>query len=243
MSQADVLAEFAMAEPAGAAAWSSQGKVLFQASKWLLGCLGKDSAWSIFGICLEMRNAFVGVCVVAVGCLLSACAGRGGAVPSMPVVHEQFGSAATFSRLFDASAAQTCEAARRALLSQGYLVSKAASDSVEGQKSFQPQPERHVQMHIRVTCVPESADGRLSVGFVSALQDSFALKMASNSASLGVSMLGSVSVPVAAGHDSMIKIGSETVASDAFYDSFFDLMRRYLLVDIPAKAVDSKPQS
>lgn len=167
--------------------------------------------------------------------LLAACSGLGGrsATEAMPKVEEKFGSAATYSRLFDATPAQTCEAARRALLSQGYIVNKADKEVVEGQKSFQPQPDRHVQMNIRVTCVPESSDGGLSMGFVSALQDSFALKMASNSASLGVSMLGTVSVPVAAGHDSMIKIGSETVTSGQFYDSFFDLMRRYLLVDAP----------
>ena len=33
----------------------------------------------------------------------------------------------------------------------------------------------------------------------------------------------------------MIKIGSETVSSDKFYDSFFELMHRYLLID-PASA-------
>lgn len=165
--------------------------------------------------------------------LLTACAGGRSASEAMPKVEEKFGSAATYSRMFDATPAQTCEAARRALLSQGYIVNKADKDVVEGQKSFQPQPDRHVLMNIRVTCVAENSDGQLSMGFVSALQDSYALKMASNSASLGVSMLGTVSVPVAAGHDSMIKIGSETVANGQFYDSFFDLMRRYLLVDAP----------
>lgn len=167
--------------------------------------------------------------------MLTACAGLGGgkeSAPSIPQVQERFGSSATFSRMFDATPTQVCEAARRALLSQGYIVNKAEKEMVEGQKSFQPQSDRHVQMNIRVTCVPDSAQGKLSTGFVTALQDSFALKMASNSASLGVSMLGSVSVPVAAGHDSMIKIGSETVTADAFYDGFFDLMRRYLIVDI-----------
>ena len=169
--------------------------------------------------------------------LVSACAGgRTSSTQAMPQVAEKFGSAATYSRMFDATPAETCEAARRALLSQGYIVNKADKDAVEGQKSFQPQPDRHVLMNIRVTCVSESADGQLSMGFVSALQDSYALKMASNSASLGVSMLGTVSVPVAAGHDSMIKIGSETVASGEFYDSFFDLMRRYLLVESPKDA-------
>lgn len=180
---------------------------------------------------------------VSAAMLLTACGGMGQPkLESMPRVEEKFGSAATYSRLFDATPAQTCEAARRALLSQGYIVNKADKDVVEGQKSFQPQPDRHVQMNIRVTCVPESADGTLSMGFVSALQDSFALKMASNSASLGVSMLGTVSVPVAAGHDSMIKIGSETVTSGQFYDSFFDLMRRYLLIDVTQELGDTSVQ-
>ena len=180
---------------------------------------------------------------VSAALLLTACGGMGQPkLESMPRVEEKFGSAATYSRLFDATPAQTCEAARRALLSQGYIVNKADKDVVEGQKSFQPQPDRHVQMNIRVTCVPESADGTLSMGCVSALQDSFALKMASNSASLGVSMLGTVSVPVAAGHDSMIKIGSETVTSGQFYDSFFDLMRRYLLIDVTQELGDTSVQ-
>jgi hypothetical protein len=179
---------------------------------------------------------------VGMALLLTACAAGRSTTEAMPKVEEKFGSAATYSRMFDATPAQTCEAARRALLSQGYIVNKADTDAVEGQKSFQPQPDRHVQMNIRVTCVTESADGSLSMGFVSALQDSYALKMASNSASLGVSMLGTVSVPVAAGHDSMIKIGSETVTSGQFYDSFFDLMRRYLLVDVP-QALAGRPSN
>lgn len=183
-------------------------------------------------------------CMAAMAAALTACGSWGVAkdtTPTMPPVQERFGSSATFSRMFDATPQQTCEAARRALLSQGYIVNKAEKEMVEGQKSFQPQSDRHVQMNIRVTCVPDSAQGALSTGFVTALQDSFALKMASNSASLGVSMLGSVSVPVAAGHDSMIKIGSETVTADAFYDSFFDLMHRYLIVDTPAAQVQTSP--
>lgn len=185
-------------------------------------------------ICKSARRIGTACSVIGMAVLLTACAvGRSASSEAMPQVEEKFGSAATYSRMFDATPGQTCEAARRALLSQGYIVSQADKEVVAGQKSFQPQSDRHVLMNIRVTCVAESADGQLSMGFVSALQDSFALKMASNSASLGVSMLGTLSVPVAAGHDSMIKIGSETVNSGEFYDSFFDLMRRYLLVDVP----------
>lgn len=159
--------------------------------------------------------------------LLAACGTPMKSFPSQ----EQFSSTATYSRLFDATAAQTCEAARRALLSQGYIVSTAREDLVEGRKSFQPEPESHLQMEIRVVCAPESGDGKVSLGFVTALQDVYALKKSNNSASLGVGALGSVSLPFSSSNDSMVKVASKTITSDAFYDRFFDLVRRYLVVD------------
>jgi hypothetical protein len=161
--------------------------------------------------------------------LLTGCAAPLKALPSQ----EQFASTATFSRLFDATPAQTCEAARRALLSQGYLISTATKDLVDGRKSFQPEAESHLQMEIRVVCVPESSDGKVSLGFVTALQDRYALKKSNNSASLGVGAIGSVSLPFSSSNDSMVKVASETITSELFYDRFFDLVQRYLVVDEP----------
>ena len=148
--------------------------------------------------------------------------------PASVYQHERFQSDETFSRLFDANVRDTCEAARRALLSQGYLVNDATAEQVEGKKNFQPDTDSHLQILIRVVCVPDAADGRISLGFVTAVQDRFTLKKVSNSASLGVGAIGSVSVPFTAGSEAMVKVGSETIAADAFYDSFFDLVRRYL---------------
>jgi Uncharacterized protein conserved in bacteria (DUF2242) len=150
---------------------------------------------------------------------------------------EQFGSATTYSRLFDASAAQTCEAARRALLSQGYIINTASSDLVEGRKSFQPDAEAHLRMEIRVVCAPdgprapEGTDSKASLAFVTALQDQYALKKSNNSASVGVGAFGSLSLPFSSSSDSMVRVGSETIASEAFYDRFFELVRRYLVVE------------
>ncbi|MEO8389331.1 MAG: DUF2242 domain-containing protein [Polaromonas sp.] len=158
-------------------------------------------------------------------------------VKSFPL-QEKFGSTATYSRLFDATAAQTCEASRRALLSQGYIINTASADLVEGQKSFQPEAESHLQMVIRVVCAPESVDGKISLGFVTALQDSYQLKKSNNSASLGVGAIGSVSLPFISGNDSMVRVGSVTISSDTFYDSFFELVGRYLATvdDLPLGA-------
>jgi hypothetical protein len=41
--------------------------------------------------------------------------------------------------------------------------------------------------------------------------------------------VGSVSLPFMSGGESLVKVGSETIASDQFYESFFDLVKRYLL--------------
>ncbi len=146
-------------------------------------------------------------------------------------VQENFGSVATYSRLFDATPAQTCEASRRALLSQGYVISSSSADLVEGKKSFQPEPESHLQMLVRVVCVPEANDGKVSLGFVTAIQDTYALRKTNNSASVGVGAIGSVSLPFSSSSESLVKVGSETIANDTFYDSFFDLVKRYLVID------------
>ena len=170
-----------------------------------------------------------------------AVAGAGGALLVLggcvgsPVktfaVQENFGSVATYSRLFDASPVQTCEASRRALLSQGYVINTKSKDQVEGSKSFQPEPEAHLQMVVRVVCVPESEDGQLSLGFVTAIQDTYALRKTNNSASLGVGGVGSVSLPVSSTSESLVRVGSETISKDTFYESFFDLVKRYLAMD------------
>lgn len=158
--------------------------------------------------------------------LLSGC----GTPNKVLAPQEKFGSVSTYSRLFDATPAHTCEAARRALLSQGYIINTATPDLITGQKNFQPDADAHVQVMIRVVCVPESADANISLGFVTALQDSYNLKKSNNSASLGVGGVGSVSLPfMTGGGESLVKVGSQTIEANDFYDSFFDLVKRFLL--------------
>lgn len=167
------------------------------------------------------------VSLVSLSSVLTAC---GTSLKKFPL-QEKFGSTSTYSRLFDSTPAHTCEAARRALLSQGYITNITRDDLVTGQKSFQPDGESHLQLEIRVVCVPDSKDGQISLGFVTALQDRYALKKSNNSASVGVSAIGSVSLPFTSSNESMVKVGSETVVSDAFYDRFFDLVKQYLVTD------------
>lgn len=187
---------------------------------------------------LVYRSAAWGLALSVLG-LLSACAAPTKHLPPQ----EAFSSTSTYSRLFDASPAKTCEAARRALLSQGYVINVAKDDLVLGQKSFQSDAETHSQMEIRVVCAPENKKGEITLGFVTALHDRYALKKTNSSASLGVGVLGSVSLPFSSSEDSMVKVASETISSEAFYDRFFDLIHRYLEVEMPvdqaAPAADS----
>lgn len=177
---------------------------------------------------------------LAAGLLALALAGCGSAPKRVSYDPEGFGSTDTHTRVFDASEAQTCEAARRALLSQGYLVTAANTELVTGKKAFQPAPEVHVELDFRVVCASETG-GRTKAGrstaprtlvFVSALQDRYSLKKVNNSASLGVGVIGSVSLPYSSSDDSLVKVASQTVTDEQFYDRFFGIVQRYIVVDV-----------
>ena len=136
--------------------------------------------------------------------------------------------ASSFARHFSAAPARTCEAARRALLSQGYLVTSNAAEQVTARKYFQPDAEHHVQLEFRVVCTPESLGPDTSTAFVSGLKDQYLVRKVKESASLGVGGLGSLSLPIEGALDSMVKVSSETVADADLYERFFDLIGEYL---------------
>ncbi|WAB99584.1 MULTISPECIES: DUF2242 domain-containing protein [Pseudomonas] len=142
--------------------------------------------------------------------------------------HENFDDSGTFSRSFPVSEAGSCEAARRALLSQGYIITSSGANQIAGNKSFQQNSENHLQISFSVTCAPDSGDEQRSTMFANALQDRYALKKSNTSASLGVGVLGSVSMPIGSSDDSMVKVASETVTAPQFYERYFALVESYL---------------
>ncbi|MBB4127221.1 pyruvate/2-oxoglutarate dehydrogenase complex dihydrolipoamide acyltransferase (E2) component [Xanthomonas translucens] len=170
--------------------------------------------------------AFPALVLVAIG--LSGCFAR----KQDNLVKETFNSDNTYSRSYPVQPGQACESARRALLSQGYVVAKATADTVEGTKNFQPNQESHEQLELRVSCVAHGQDE--SWVFVSALQDRYALKKSATSASVGVGVLGSVSLPVGSSDDSLVRVASSTVQDGDFYKRFFELMAQYLPKAKPA---------
>ncbi|SUD79540.1 DUF2242 domain-containing protein [Pseudomonas putida] len=164
----------------------------------------------------------LGLALVLAG--VSGCSSKKAAVYE----HENFADSGTFSRSFPVSDAGSCEAARRALLSQGYIITSSGANQVVGNKSFQQNSENHLQISFNVTCAPDASDDQHSTMFANALQDRYALKKSNTSASLGVGVLGSVSMPIGSSDDSMVKVASETVTAAQFYDRYFALVESYL---------------
>ncbi|MGE8189655.1 DUF2242 domain-containing protein [Pseudomonas sp. NPDC086278] len=158
--------------------------------------------------------------------------------------HENFDDSGTFSRNYPVTDAQTCEAARRALLSQGYIITSSDPKLVSGHKSFQQTGETHMEISFSVVCADDGSEGHHATMFANALQDRYALKKTNNSASLGVGVLGSVSMPIGSSDDSMVKVASETVSSAKFYERFFALVELFLPPEAKKAAhITEKPKT
>ena len=177
---------------------------------------------------MTTTRAAAAAIVAGAALLLAACAAGGSRLMLEP---EAFGSTTTHSRSFDLAPATACEAARRALLSQGFVIVAADAERVTGRKYFQPEPEMHMQIEFHTVCAPDGRGGKHTIAFVNALQDRYALKKSNNSASVGVGAIGSLSLPFTSSDDSLVKVASETITSAPFYDRFFRLLQRFLAAD------------
>jgi hypothetical protein len=172
---------------------------------------------------------FLAPCALAIA--LSACS----STPKPLYQQEQFDAASSpYTRTFHDRSAATCEAARRALLSQGYITNLSRADAVDGSKNFQPSNDTHVVIEFHVVCADANADGTASIAYVNAVQDRYSLKKTNTSASVGLSVFGSLSLPIGSSDDAMVKTASETIPAGVFYDRFFNLVDHFLKID-PAR--------
>lgn len=166
--------------------------------------------------------------LVAIAVLALAACGTNRSRTQAPPLGEVFGAEDTYSRSYPVAPDVACEATRRALLGQGYIIKRMAADSLEAAKHFQPESDIHTQLDVRATCVPQV--GGSAIVFINAVQERYALKSQSSSASVGVSMIGSVSVPVpiGGGNANLVRVGSNTVQNQEFYTRLFDRVGFYL---------------
>ncbi len=130
------------------------------------------------------------------------------------------------------------------MLSQGYIITSSDPKLVVGNKSFQQTGETHLQISFNVVCADDGKGKKHSTMFANALQDRYALKKVNNSASLGVGVLGSVSMPIGSTDDSMVKVASETVSAPKFYDRYFALVDVFLPQEVKkAEHIPEQPKA
>jgi hypothetical protein len=191
---------------------------------------------------IPFRLALIALAVA----MLPSCATMNTPSSSPDFRVEDFGSSDTFSRVFPGNGKTTCEAARRALLSQGYVIVGEANDAqVLGRKNFQPDRDVHEQIEFHVVCAPNARGSNSATAFANAVLDRYSLKKSTSSASLGVGVLGSVSLPFGSTDDALVKVASETISRRKFYDRFFEVMEGYLDNSVVERAeegtLDAKP--
>jgi hypothetical protein len=132
---------------------------------------------------------------------------------------EEFGPESPFRFRFAVSPEAACEAARLALLGQGYVVADLqALDTVEAKKEFQPDDEHNVVLEFHVVC--KGVEGGAMV-FASATQSEYELKKTRGATSLSVPSAGSISLPWGKTTESLIKVASKTIDDADFYRRFF----------------------
>lgn len=191
---------------------------------------------------LRSRSLLSGIALplITVSALLALAACS--STPTPKTQQQMFDAGASaFSRDLRATNTDACEAARRALLSQGYLTTNSRADTIDASKDFQPSGDKHVTIEFHVVCTPGEDAENSSIVYANAVQSGYALKKSDTSASVGLSILGSLSLPIRSNSDAMVKVSSETIQSSAFYDRFFDYVDQYLRTVVKATPVPPAP--
>lgn len=180
------------------------------------------------------RSSSLALSVALVG-VLAGCSS-----PKPEFEKEDFTQNNTYSRTVAASNVAACDAGRRALLSQGYNIDKFEGSRVTGHKNFQDESGQHTQIAFNIECASDGGANERATVFANAVQDRYSIKRTNSSASVGVSVLGQVSMPFGSSDDSLVKTGSQTVARPKFYEGFFQLLQRFL-PDAQAAAAPQAP--
>ena len=131
---------------------------------------------------------------------------------------ENFSTDSPFKMRTDGEVALACESARRALLGQGYMIDSASGEAVKGRKAYKNENAQNAYIEMNVVCLPEDGGSTL---FANGLLSAYELKKSASSASVGVSALGSISLPIGQSADSLVKVSEETIDDKEFYRRFF----------------------
>jgi len=157
---------------------------------------------------------------------------------------ESFAADSPFMRRIEGDAAMVCESARRSLLGQGYLIESSTGEEIRARKAASGGASQNTFIEMNIVCLPESRGG--STLFATGLLSEYALKKSTSAASVGVSALGSISLPIGQSADSLVKVSEETIENKGYYQRFFaavssilaDMQAAQLAAEAEAPAVE-----
>ena len=159
-----------------------------------------------------MKHAPVLLLVTCLGALLSGCGSEA------VYIDESFANDSPFKLKVAEPAPVACESARRSLLGQGYLIDTTSAEQVKGRKAYRRDDSQNTFIEMNVVCVPDRKGSTL---YTNGVLSTYDLKKSGNSASVGISAVGSISLPIGQSADSLVKIAEETIEDKAFYGRFF----------------------
>ncbi|MEZ5570970.1 MAG: DUF2242 domain-containing protein [Halioglobus sp.] len=157
--------------------------------------------------------------------LFSACAVLAACSNQAVYTSESFAQDSPFKMRADAEVAPACESARRALLGQGYLIESANEEGIKARKATRGGETQNTFIEVTVVCLPDPTGSTL---FATGVLTTYELKKSSSSASVGLSALGSISLPIGQSADSLVKVSEETIDDKDFYGRFFAAVRTIL---------------
>lgn len=170
----------------------------------------------------RMRSCVIAWASVAAVALMSGCNINPKVPPDTRVFkQEQFAADAPYSRRAAVPPDEACEAARRVMLGQGYSLPISEAYRLQARKYYKPEQGMGVELALNITCLADAGDRMTSIVFVTAWQDEFMTKRSPVAASVGVPVVGSVSMPVGSTEDALVKVGVQTIQDRDFYERFF----------------------
>lgn len=160
--------------------------------------------------------------------LLIVLAGCGG--PPRYAPNEEFAADAKHHRDFSTDATALCDAARRVLLGDGYLVTRADDQSLSGGKEFQVEEQQHAILNVYVNCERRAGGSTL---YVTATEEHYDVKTMRQSSSIGFPMVAPIYYGTQSEANGQVKTRGETVAERGFYERFYRAVQRQLAAPPP----------
>lgn len=152
--------------------------------------------------------------------LLAACGGA-----DSYAQREEFASETRHRRDFAVAPPSLCDAARRAMLGDGYIVTRSEDGRLLGGKEFQVDENRHAILNLYVVCEARAGGATL---YVTATEEHFDVKATRQSSSIGFPVLAPLYFGTLREADSQVKIRGETVTGNAFYERYYRAVQREL---------------